>query len=68
MLTPDYLRSKFDAGLPYADYLDSGSPHHRRGWDALHAQTELSAEQAERAALGMLLEDPSFLAPVGGVN
>lgn len=46
MLTPTYLKQKFDAGLSYADYLDSGSPHHRRGWDALHAQTELNAEQA----------------------
>ncbi|GAB5495872.1 MAG: hypothetical protein Phyf2KO_09520 [Phycisphaerales bacterium] len=47
MLTPSYLRQKFDAGLTYEDYLSKGSPGHRRGWDALHEQTSLSKTQAE---------------------
>lgn len=47
MLTPSFLRQKFDAGLTYADYLSKGSPGHRKGWDALHEQTSLSNAQSE---------------------
>lgn len=47
MLDPTFLRTKFEAGLAYNDYLNTGSPGHRRGWDALHQQTVLTPAQAE---------------------
>lgn len=50
MLTPEFLRTKFEAGAAYTDYLASGSPHHRAGWDRLHGLIELSA--GERGLLG----------------
>ena len=46
MLTPDFLRAKFDAGLSYEDYLSAAAPHHRTGWDRFHAQIGLSGAQA----------------------
>lgn len=63
MLTPDFLRAKFNAGLTYADYLSSGSPHHRAGWDKLHAQVELSP--AQRALLGSFERELNVLVSSG---
>ncbi len=45
MLIPDFLRTKFDAGLPYDEYLAKASPHRRAGWDRFHAQVALDEEQ-----------------------
>jgi len=63
VLTPEYLRAKFDAGLAYADYLNSGSPHHRAGWDRLHTQIQLSPTQ--RALLGSFERELNVLVSSG---
>jgi len=42
----DLLRSKFDEGLSYADFVALGEPEgHRPPWDQRHAQCELTGEQ-----------------------
>lgn len=63
MLTPEFLRSKFDAGLTYDDYLAAGSPHHRSGWDRLHAQIELSP--AQRSLLGTFVRQLNVVVSTG---
>ncbi len=50
MLTPDFLRSKFDAGLTYPDYVATGSPPHQSAWRDFHAGVSLTERQ--RAMLG----------------
>ncbi|MEL7474056.1 MAG: hypothetical protein AAGK04_12130 [Planctomycetota bacterium] len=32
MLTPEYLRSKFESALSYADYVATGKPEHQVSW------------------------------------
>lgn len=49
MLTPDFLRSKYDAGLPYADYVASGTEAHREAWTKFHGSVRLT--DAQRALL-----------------
>ncbi len=46
LLTPDVLRTKFEQGLPFADFVTRGEPEgHRPPWDQRYGQLELSAEQ-----------------------
>lgn len=42
MLTPDFLRAKFDAALPYDRYVESGTPAHRDNWRSFHARVTLT--------------------------
>ena len=45
MLSPQLLRSKFEAGLSFADYVASGTPDQQATWKATHARVALSAAQ-----------------------
>lgn len=45
MLAPHVLRSKFEAGLSYADYVATGTPDQQAMWKASHARVALSASQ-----------------------
>lgn len=42
MLSTDLLRSKFDAGLPYAEYVATGSPANQRAWADFAKGVELT--------------------------
>src|SRR5438105_292914 len=43
--SPEFLRSKFAAGTPYAAYVASGKPHERENWGAFHARVHPTPEQ-----------------------
>lgn len=45
MLTPDLLKSKFDAALDYPAYVASGKPDQRASWEAFHAKVTLTPAQ-----------------------
>lgn len=45
MLTPDFLRAKFAAALPYPDYVATGKPHQRDAWAAVESRVTLTASQ-----------------------
>lgn len=45
MLTPDLLRSQFDAGLPYDQYLATGKPADQQAWRDFASGLALTAEQ-----------------------
>ncbi|GAB4383538.1 MAG: hypothetical protein Kow0022_03650 [Phycisphaerales bacterium] len=47
MLTPDLIRSKFEAGLTYDAYVATGKPADRQAWQDFASQLELTASQAE---------------------
>ncbi|MFG0306041.1 MAG: thioredoxin family protein [Phycisphaerales bacterium JB040] len=49
MLSPEYLKSKFDGALPYDDYVATGKPNHREAWEAVHGRVTLT--QTQRAML-----------------
>lgn len=50
VLSPDFLRQKFDAALPYAAYVASGKPGEQSNWAAFHARVQLTP--AQRQLLG----------------
>lgn len=50
MLTPEFLKSKFNAGLEYKAYVASGKPEQRSAWDAFHAKVRLQPGQRELLA------------------
>jgi thiol-disulfide isomerase/thioredoxin len=50
MLTPEFLRSEFQAGRPYAEYVATGDPGHQQSWARFHGLVHLTAEQ--RSLLG----------------
>jgi thiol-disulfide isomerase/thioredoxin len=45
MITPDLLRAKFDAGLEYPKYIQTGSAAHQQSWNAFHARVQLNSTQ-----------------------
>lgn len=45
MLDPDFLRTKFDAGLSYDDYVATGKPEHRVNWEVFHPGAALTDAQ-----------------------
>ncbi len=47
MLTPDFLRSKFEAGLPYDRYIATGTPEQRSTWTARSSQIALTPQQRD---------------------
>lgn len=50
MLTPEFLRSKFEAGLSYNEYVASGSANHQQAWNTFRAGLSLTDDQ--RGLLG----------------
>jgi thiol-disulfide isomerase/thioredoxin len=50
MLSQDFLRMKFEQGLPYDPYVATGSPAHREAWARSRARIGLT--DAQRALLG----------------
>lgn len=47
MLTPEFLRLTFDAGLVYDDYVASGSDGHQRAWRDFRAGVTLTDRQRD---------------------
>ncbi|MEM8756576.1 MAG: thioredoxin family protein [Planctomycetota bacterium] len=47
MLTPDFLRSEFEAGHAYDAYVAAGDPGHQESWKKFHAGVSLTAEQSK---------------------
>lgn len=47
MLTADILKSHFDAALPYADYVRTGTPDQQAKWGAIHQRAKLTPAQRE---------------------
>ena len=45
MLTPPVLQSKFDAGLPYGEYVATGKPAEQTNWHNFRTQVSLTAAQ-----------------------
>ncbi|MEM0915897.1 MAG: thioredoxin family protein [Planctomycetota bacterium] len=41
LTSADYLRAKFEAGHDYADYLNTGKPDQKAGWEKIGAQLTL---------------------------
>lgn len=47
MLTAEFLKGEFDAGLPYRAYLETGTDEHRANWDAFHERVALTGPQRD---------------------
>lgn len=45
MFDPAYLKSKFDAALPYTDYTAAGKPQHQTAWADFRARADLTDTQ-----------------------
>jgi thiol-disulfide isomerase/thioredoxin len=45
MLSPKFLKAKFEAALPYDQYASTGSPGHQDNWRAFHNRTALTEAQ-----------------------
>ncbi|MDX9910478.1 MAG: thioredoxin family protein [Phycisphaerales bacterium] len=46
LLDPTFLRSTFDAGLSYEDYVATGNPGQKSAWNDFHARVHLTGEQS----------------------
>jgi len=49
-LDADFLKTKFDAALPYDDYVATGKPDQQESWKKIHDQVKLT--DAERELVG----------------
>lgn len=47
MLSPEYLKSKFDAGHSYDDYVATGSDSHRQSWGDFQGRVSLTDAQRQ---------------------
>lgn len=47
MLTPEFLRAKFERARPYREYVATGAPAHRDNWARAEALIQLTADQAD---------------------
>lgn len=47
MFTPEFLRSKHDAGLSYADYVATGTPQQRENWQRVYDAVNLTDAQKQ---------------------
>ena len=47
IFAPEFLKSKFTAGLPYEQYVASGKPHEQANWHAFSERVSLTAAQNE---------------------
>jgi len=63
MLTPDFLRAKFAAGLEYGNYLASGTLDQRANWDAAHKRVTLTS--AQRDLIGSFTREINILVSSG---
>lgn len=45
MLDAAFLKTTFDAGLPYAEYVATGKPDQQAAWADIYAQAELTDDQ-----------------------
>lgn len=45
-LTAEFLRSKFEAGLPYDEYVRTGAPDKQQAWGKVYEAAKLSSSQA----------------------
>lgn len=45
LFDPSALRARFDRGLPYADYIATGTDHQRHSWEAVRERAVLSRAQ-----------------------
>lgn len=50
MLDTAFLKSKFDAALPYEDYVATGKPDQQTAWGDIYAAAELSSDQTKLVA------------------
>ncbi len=62
-MNADYLKTKFDAGLNYPDYLKSGKPDQKEGWERIGGQVELT--DAQRSMLAACKRDMNLLVVSG---
>lgn len=63
MLTPDYLRSKFDAALSFGDYLATATPEQLERWQAREAAIALT--DAQRSLLAAFTRPMPILVASG---
>lgn len=47
LFSPDRLRIEFDAGLPFDEYIATGTDHQARSWQEIHDQANLAPPQAD---------------------
>lgn len=45
MLTPEFLKAKFDAALPYEQYVATGKPHEQDNWKSFDAAVRMTDHQ-----------------------
>src|SRR5690606_23122714 len=50
ILSPEFLREHFEAGLPYDAYAATGNPHQQASWRAIYDQARLTDAQASMIA------------------
>lgn len=50
MLDTDFLKTTFDAGVPYADHVGAGKPDQQTAWADIYAQAELTDDQRKLIA------------------
>lgn len=50
MFAPDFLRAKFEAGLPYEEYVAGGKAHEQANWRGFHGRVRLTAGQRDLIA------------------
>lgn len=58
-----YLKEKFEQGLTYADYLATGTPDQKAGWEKIDGQVALS--EAHRRMLGACTREMKVLVVSG---
>lgn len=63
MLAPSFLKAKFDAALPYDQYVATGKPHEQDNWKSFHAGVRLT--QAQTAMLAGLTREVNMLVVSG---
>tara|TARA_E500000318_G_scaffold111038_2_gene128227 strand:- start:168 stop:785 length:618 start_codon:yes stop_codon:yes gene_type:complete len=63
LFNPADLRERFDRGLGYADYLETGTDHQQRSWEAVRERATLSEPQ--RALLNGFVREVNILAISG---
>ncbi len=62
-MDPATLRSKHQAGLTYADYLDSGTPDQKNAWTEIYERLTLT--QAQQALVGSFVRKMKVLCVSG---
>jgi thiol-disulfide isomerase/thioredoxin len=63
LLSPEFLRSHFDAGLPYDRYAATGNPHQQASWKEIYDRARLT--EAQRALVASWTRDMPVLVSSG---